>query len=79
MPLTRESMALTWENKTTKSMREGLMGLAKGLKLAVRNVATHTRKELTEQEGMEHSALSHPPHQARPDRRRRLVNVLTGR
>lgn len=31
-------------DKTTKSIREGLMGLAKGLNLAVRNVATHTRK-----------------------------------
>lgn len=47
-------------DKTTKSMREGLMGLAKGLNLAVRNVATHTRKELTEQEGMEQlGAYSH--------------------
>lgn len=31
----------TETNKTVKSMREGLMGLAKGLNLAVRNVATH--------------------------------------
>lgn len=47
-------------DKTTKSMREGLIGLAKGLNLAVRNVATHTRKELTEQEGMEQlGAYSH--------------------
>lgn len=40
-------------DKTTKSMREGLIGLAKGLNLVVRNVATHTRKEVTEQEGIE--------------------------
>jgi len=36
------------------------MALAKGLNLTVRNVATHTRKELTEQEGMEQlGAYSH--------------------
>ncbi len=47
-------------DKTTKSMREELMGLAKGLNLTVRNVATHTREELTEQEGMEQlGAYSH--------------------
>jgi hypothetical protein len=38
---------------TVKSMREGLMGLAKGLNLAVRNVATHSRGEISEQDGME--------------------------
>lgn len=47
-------------DNTVKSMREGLMGLAKGLNLAVRNVATHTRKEISEQEGMERlGAYSH--------------------
>jgi hypothetical protein len=36
------------------------MGLAKGLNLTIRNVATHTRMELTEQEGMEQlGAYSH--------------------
>jgi hypothetical protein len=40
-------------DKTVKSMREGLGNLAKGLNLAVRNVTTHTRKELTEQEALE--------------------------
>lgn len=40
-------------DKTVKSMREGLSNLAKGLNLAVRNVTTHTRKELTEQEALE--------------------------
>lgn len=45
---------------TVKSMREGLMGLAKGLNLAVRNVATHTRTEISEQDGMERlGAYSH--------------------
>jgi hypothetical protein len=34
-------------------MREGLGSLAKGLNLAVRNVTTHTRTELTEQEALE--------------------------
>lgn len=55
---------LSWpgnpDDKTTKSMRGGLEplakalnGLATGLNLTVRNVATHTRQELSEQEGME--------------------------
>jgi len=36
------------------------MALAKGHNLTVRNVATHTREELTEQEGMEQlGAYSH--------------------
>lgn len=46
--------------KTTKSMRGGLEPLAKslnllatGLNLTVRNVTTHTRDELSEQEAME--------------------------
>lgn len=47
-------------DNTVKSMREGLMGLAKGLNLAVRNVATHTRTEISEQDGMERlGAYSH--------------------
>ncbi|WP_341229188.1 TIGR02391 family protein [Nocardioides salarius] len=47
-------------DNTVKSMREGLMGLAKGLNLAVRNVATHSRSEISEQEGMERlGAYSH--------------------
>jgi len=47
-------------DNTVKSMREGLMGLAKGLNLAVRNVATHTREEISEQDGMERlGAYSH--------------------
>lgn len=47
-------------DKTTKSMRGGLEplakslnGLATGLNLTVRNVTTHTRDELREQEAME--------------------------
>ena len=40
-------------DKTVRSMREGLGSLAKGLNLAVRNVTTHTRGELTEQEALE--------------------------
>ncbi|WP_055492046.1 TIGR02391 family protein [Streptomyces sp. TP-A0356] len=47
-------------DKTTKSMRGGLEPLGKalnslatGLNLTVRNVTTHTRDELSEQEGME--------------------------
>ncbi len=47
-------------DKTTKSMRGGLEplakalnGLATGLNLTVRNVTTHTRDELSEQEAME--------------------------
>ncbi|GAA3380972.1 hypothetical protein GCM10020367_70390 [Streptomyces sannanensis] len=51
------------EDQTTKSMRGGLAplagalnNLATGLNLTVRNVATHTRDELTEQEGMERLA-----------------------
>lgn len=50
-------------DKTTKSMRGGLEPLAKalnnlatGLNLTVRNVTTHTRDELSEQEGMERLA-----------------------
>ena len=50
-------------DKTTKSMRGGLEPLAKalthlatGLNLTIRNVTTHTRQELTEQEGMERLA-----------------------
>lgn len=50
-------------NKTTRSMRGGLEPLAKslnqlatGLNLTIRNVTTHTRKEMTEQEGMERLA-----------------------
>ncbi|GFZ82698.1 TIGR02391 family protein [Nesterenkonia alkaliphila] len=49
--------------KTTRSMRGGLEplakalnGLATGLNLTVRNVTTHTRDELSEQEGMERLA-----------------------
>jgi hypothetical protein len=51
------------EDQTVKSMRGGLAplagalnNLATGLNLTVRNVATHTRDELTEQEGMERLA-----------------------
>lgn len=50
-------------DKTTKSMRGGLEPVAKalncfatGLSLTVRNVTTHTRNELTEQEGMKRLA-----------------------
>lgn len=50
-------------DKTAKSMRGGLEPLAKslnslatGLNLTVRNVTTHTRDELTEQEAMERLA-----------------------
>ncbi|MDF3313579.1 TIGR02391 family protein [Rhodococcus sp. T2V] len=50
-------------DKTTKSMRGGLEPLAKslnqlatGLNLTVRNVTTHTRDELSEQEAMERLA-----------------------
>ncbi|MFD9053265.1 TIGR02391 family protein [Streptomyces zaomyceticus] len=50
-------------DKTNKSMRGGLeplaqalKNLATGLNLTVRNVTTHTRDELTEQEGMERLA-----------------------
>jgi len=50
-------------DKTVKSMRGGLEPLAKalnnlatGLNLTVRNVATHTRDELSEQEAMERLA-----------------------
>lgn len=50
-------------DKTVKSMRGGLEPLGKalnalatGLNLTVRNVATHTRDELSEQEGMERLA-----------------------
>lgn len=51
------------DDKTSKSMRGGLEPLAKalnalatGLNLTVRNVTTHTRKELTEQQAMERLA-----------------------
>lgn len=51
------------DNKTTKSMRGGLgpltrslNDLATGLNLTVRNVTTHTRGELSEQEAMERLA-----------------------
>lgn len=51
------------DDKTTKSMRGGLEPLAKslnnlatGLNLTVRNVTTHTRDELSEQEAMERLA-----------------------
>ncbi|WP_413804192.1 TIGR02391 family protein [Streptomyces sp. OE57] len=51
------------EDQTAKSVRGGLAplagalnNLATGLNLTVRNVATHTRDELTEQEGMERLA-----------------------
>lgn len=51
------------EDKTVKSMRGGLEPLAKalnalatGLNLTVRNVTTHTRSELSEQEAMERLA-----------------------
>lgn len=51
------------EDKTTKSMRGGLEPLAKslnslatGLNLTVRNVTTHTRDEMSEQEAMERLA-----------------------
>ncbi|MFD3777712.1 TIGR02391 family protein [Streptomyces sp. NPDC058612] len=51
------------DDQTVKSMRGGLAplagalnNLATGLNLTVRNVATHTRDELTEQEGMERLA-----------------------
>lgn len=58
---------LTWpgaaEDKTTRSMRGGLEplakslnGLATGLNLTIRNVTTHTRDELSEQEAMERLA-----------------------
>ncbi|MDR0960409.1 MAG: TIGR02391 family protein [Propionibacteriaceae bacterium] len=58
---------LTWpgalDGKTEKSMRGGLEPLAKalnelatGLNLTVRNVTTHTRTELSEQEAMERLA-----------------------
>jgi hypothetical protein len=50
-------------DKTTKSMRGGIEPLTKalnqlatGLNLTVRNVTTHTRQELTEQEAMERLA-----------------------
>lgn len=51
------------DDKTVKSMRGGLdplakalNGLATGLNLTIRNVTTHTREELTEQEAMERLA-----------------------
>src|SRR5699024_6071109 len=64
---TPEQPKLIWpgapDDKTVKSMREGLEPLAKslnalatGLNLTVRNVTTHTRAELSEQEAMERLA-----------------------
>lgn len=52
---------ITWpgddpKDKTVKGIREGLNHLATGLNLTVRNVTTHTRLELSEQEGMERLA-----------------------
>jgi len=63
-PPTPDAPRLRWPgpdtDNTVKSMREGLMGLAKGLNLAVRNVATHSREEISEQDGMERlGAYSH--------------------
>ena len=63
----RQRPKLAWPgdttDKTTKSMRGGLEPLAKslnqlatGLNLTVRNVTTHTRDELSEQEGLERLA-----------------------
>ena len=47
-------------DRTVRSLREGLGSLAKGLNLAVRNLTTHTRTELTEQEALEQlGAYSH--------------------
>lgn len=47
-------------DKTVKSMRGGLNQLATGLNLTVRNIATHTREEFSEQEAMERlAAYSH--------------------
>jgi hypothetical protein len=43
-------------DKTVKSMRGGLNQLATGLNLTIRNVTTHTRTDLSEQEGMERLA-----------------------
>lgn len=43
-------------DKTVKSMRGGLNQLATGLNLTVRNVTTHTREDLSEQEAMERLA-----------------------
>jgi len=62
-----ERPKLVWpgdaNDKTTRSMKGGLEplakalnGLATGLNLTVRNVTTHTRKELSEQEGLERLA-----------------------
>ncbi|HET6288748.1 MAG TPA: TIGR02391 family protein [Amycolatopsis sp.] len=62
-----EQPKLVWPgnpaDKTNKSMRGGLEPLAKalnslatGLNLTVRNIATHTRDELSEQEGLERLA-----------------------
>ncbi|MDN6300582.1 MAG: TIGR02391 family protein [Micrococcaceae bacterium] len=74
---------LTWpgpvDDKTAKSMRGGLEPLAKalnalatGLNLTVRNVTTHTRDELTEQQAMErlaaYSFLAHLLDQCQIDR-----------
>ncbi|MFI8634186.1 TIGR02391 family protein [Microbacterium sp. NPDC077663] len=43
-------------DKTVRSMKAGLNHLATGLNLTVRNVTTHSRDGLTEQEGMERLA-----------------------
>lgn len=66
-PATPGKPKLVWpgdpEDKTTKSMRGGLEPLGKalnalatGLNLTIRNVTTHTRDELSEQEAMERLA-----------------------
>lgn len=51
---------LTWpgdpEHKSSKSMRGGLQALATGLNLTIRNITTHVRDELSEQEAMERLA-----------------------
>ncbi|GIG29244.1 TIGR02391 family protein [Cellulomonas marina] len=44
------------KDKTVKGIREGLNQLAVGLNLTIRNVTTHTRVDLSEQEGMERLA-----------------------
>jgi hypothetical protein len=57
---TPASPKLVWPgdatDKTVKSMRGGLNQLATGRNLTVRNVITHTRTDLSEQEGMERLA-----------------------
>lgn len=47
-------------NRTVKNIRSGLAGLGVGLNLTVRNVATHSDRELTEQDALEQlGAYSH--------------------